>query len=188
LFYSEEVIKRGMRIINSGKKIYKIKNTMATGTIDKTQNNTQEVRRTAVRNYFEKIDNGIFDSSYFNLFTEDVELYFPKFGYAKGKEGIKNFGKQIGNHLSSIYHDIENFNYIVADNYIVVEGKEGGVTREGIEWPDNDISYGKFCNVFKFNGHLIERVHIYVDPDFTSSDRERINILKPGIGKQSTEA
>jgi hypothetical protein len=137
-------------------------------------------RKEVVLKYFEKIDNGTFDSTYFDLFTEEVELYFPKYGYTKGKEGIKHFGETLGNGLKSLHHDIKNFNIIVSDKYIVVEGQEGGETKEGINWPDNKNSFGKFCNVFEFEGSLIKRVHIYVDPDFTSEDAKRIEMLNQG--------
>ena len=96
-------------------------------------------RKEVVLKYFEKIDNGTFDSTYF-----------------------------------------KNFNIIVSDKYIIVEGQEGGETKEGIKWPDNKKSFGKFCNVFEFEGSLIKRVHIYVDPDFTSEDAKRIEMLNQG--------
>ena len=134
-------------------------------------------RKNNIIKYFQKIDNGAIDESYFNLFTEDVELYFPKYGFTKGKEGIKHFGETLGKQLNSIYHDIENFNFILSDKFIVVEGREGGETINGTKWPDNKISFGKFCNVFEFENDLIKRVHIYVDPDFTSEHIDRIKEL-----------
>jgi hypothetical protein len=57
------------------------------------------------------VDGGQFDEEYFSLYTDDVELYYPKFGFEKGKEGIRNFGKTIGGHLQSLTHDIDGFNY-----------------------------------------------------------------------------
>lgn len=146
-----------------------------------TKHQINKARKEAVKTYFTKIDAGIFDTDYFNLFTEDVELFFPKFGFAKGKDGISKFGQRVGSFLDGIWHDIDNFNYIIAGDYIVVEGNEGGVTKQGKKWPDNDVSYGKFCNVFEFDGAKIKRVHIYVDPDFTSNDTERINIFKQEV-------
>lgn len=136
-----------------------------------------EIRKNNVEIYFKKIDAGEFDDEYFNLYTEDVEMYYPKFGFEKGKEGIKNFGKVIGAHLQKLTHDIENFRYIISDPIIVVEGTEKGITSSGKEWPDYKTSFGKFCNVFEFEGELIKRVHIYVDPDFTSEDSDRLSIF-----------
>ncbi len=135
------------------------------------------LRKSKVITYFKKVDGGQFDEEYFSLYTDDVELYYPKFGFEKGKDGIRNFGKTIGGHLQSLTHDIDGFNYIISDNTIVVEGTEKGITRSGKKWPDNRISLGKFCNVFEFEGEFIKRVHIYVDPDFTSEDADRVKIF-----------
>ncbi len=136
-----------------------------------------EKRMQAVKTYFEKIDSGTLDDAYFNLFTEEVVLYFPKFGSAIGKKGLKEFGARMGRYLKYIKHDIEGFNYITADPYIVVEGNERGETTSGIEWPDQVISTGKFSNVFEFEKDLIKRVSIYADPDFTSADLARVAIF-----------
>lgn len=48
---------------------------------------------------------------------------------------------------------------------------------DGIVWPDDKISTGRFCSVFEFTDHLISRMYVYVDPDFASLDVERIAIL-----------
>ncbi|MEI3789216.1 MULTISPECIES: nuclear transport factor 2 family protein [unclassified Chryseobacterium] len=145
-----------------------------------------EIRKNKIETYFKKIDSGIFDDEYFDLYAEDVEMYYPKFGFEKGQQGIKNFGTVIGKHLEKLTHDIQNFRYTFSDTVIVVEGNEKGVTRSGKEWPDNHTSFGKFCNVFEFDGELIKRVHIYVDPDFTSEDTERLAIFRNDSGKQNS--
>ncbi|MFK2822022.1 nuclear transport factor 2 family protein [Arcobacter sp. YIC-80] len=128
--------------------------------------------------YFKKIDNG--DSSYLELFTDDVDFFFPKFGQKKGKKALIEFGNRIGSSLISIWHDIDGFKIIKADNKVVVEGQEGGVMSDGTSWPDNNISIGRFCSVFEFNGKFISRMYIYVDPDFPSQDLERISVLSDG--------
>ncbi|MGP2656094.1 nuclear transport factor 2 family protein [Malaciobacter sp. WC5094] len=128
--------------------------------------------------YFKKIDNG--DSSYLELFTDDVDFFFPKFGQKKGKKALIEFGNRIGSSLISIWHDIDGFKIIKADNKVVVEGQEGGVMSDGTPWPDNNISIGRFCSVFEFNGKFISRMYIYVDPDFPSQDLERISVLSDG--------
>lgn len=153
-------------------------------------NNTDlaALRKGKVKTYFKKVDDGQFDEEYFNLYTEDVELYYPKFGFEKGKDGIRNFGKTIGVHLQNLTHDINNFNYIISDNIIVVEGTEKGITKSGKEWPDYKISYGKFCNVFEFEGEFIKRVHIYVDPDFTSEDADRVRIFNNPFQAENKKA
>ena len=125
--------------------------------------------------YFEKIDAG--DTSYLELFSEDVDFFFPKFGQARGKEALVEFGNRIGRSLASIWHDIEGFQITAADNKVIVEGQEGGVMSDGTVWPDNRVSTGRFCSVFEFDGRLIRRMYVYVDPDFPSRDLERISVL-----------
>lgn len=136
-----------------------------------------ERRKKKVQTYFEKVDSGKFDIEYYNFFTEDTELYFPKFGFSQGKEGIRQFGETMAGFLKNISHDIETFNYIVSENFVVVEGTEKGTLQSGKEWPDHTIAFGKFCSVFEFEKDLIKRMYIYVDPDVASEDIDRILLL-----------
>ena len=85
-------------------------------------NEMQNIRRANAELYFWKVDAGEFDNDYYNLFTEDVELYFPKFGFGYGISGIRKFGETMANILKGLSHDIENFNYIISGNMIVVKG------------------------------------------------------------------
>lgn len=125
--------------------------------------------------YFKKVDAG--DPSYLDLFSENVDFFFPKFGQAKGKDALVEFGKRIGSSLTSIWHDIDGFKITTAGNTVIVEGQEGGVMSDGTSWPDNNISMGRFCSVFEFTGKLISRMYVYVDPDFPSRDVARISVL-----------
>lgn len=54
--------------------------------------------------------------------------------------------------------------------------------KDGTVWPDKNVSQGRFCSVFEFSGGLITRMYIYVDPDFPSTDVERISILHHPAG------
>lgn len=125
--------------------------------------------------YFEKVDAG--DLSYLDLFSEDVDFFFPKFGQTKGKNALIEFGKRIGSSLTTIWHDINGFKITTAGNTVIVEGQEGGTMSDGTSWPDNKVSIGRFCSVFEFTGVLISRMYIYVDPDFPSKDLERVEVL-----------
>ncbi|WP_248437129.1 nuclear transport factor 2 family protein [Vibrio cholerae] len=125
--------------------------------------------------YFKKVDAG--DPSYLDLFSEDVDFFFPKFGQAKGKNALVEFGNRISSSLISIWHDIDGFQITTAGNKVIVEGQEGGVMIDGTSWPDNNVSTGRFCSVFEFKGEKISRMYVYVDPDFPSQDLERISVL-----------
>ncbi|MDM5128775.1 nuclear transport factor 2 family protein [Aeromonas salmonicida] len=129
--------------------------------------------------YFEKVDAG--NPGYLDLFSENVDFFFPKFGQAKGKDALVEFGNRIGSSLTSIWHDIDGFKITTTGNTVIVEGQEGGVMSDGTSWPDNNISMGRFCSVFEFTGKLISRMYVYVDPDFPSRDLERIAVLSGEI-------
>ena len=121
--------------------------------------------------YFRRVDNG--DATLFDLMTDDVQVYFPKFGTGYGKDEFAESAKGLLGSLKSIAHDMERMTYHVSGDHVIVEGFEGGVTAEGVEWPVPGRSEGRFCNVFEFEGELIKRVHVYVDPDFASTHTER---------------
>jgi len=146
-----------------------------------------DMRKQVVQAYFEKAGRGEFDNAFFELFTTDVEVYYPKFGFATGREGIIQFGGVIGRQLQSISFELDQFNYIESGNHIVVEGREKGVMYNGVSWPDNEIGYGKFCSVFEFRGDQISRMHVYVDPDFASLDKDRIALFKGNVELHTRE-
>ncbi len=43
------------------------------------------------------------------LFTDDVQIFFPKFGFAHGKAVLVRFSELMTSQLESIGHDIESF-------------------------------------------------------------------------------
>ncbi|WP_426757055.1 nuclear transport factor 2 family protein [Myxococcus sp. Y35] len=137
---------------------------------------TDSQRIEAIRSYFRKVDEK--DSTLSDLFTDDVQFYFPKFGPARGKAALVRFSERFGREVASLVHDIDGLVFTVDGDRIAVEGQERGVTREGVRWPDGEISQGRFCNVFEFSGPFISRVHIYVDPDFTNADRRRVRLYR----------
>ncbi|RIV88690.1 nuclear transport factor 2 family protein [Aurantiacibacter xanthus] len=133
-------------------------------------------RREIVRQYFRYVDAG--DGRIMDLYTDDVELLFPKFGRTRGKEAMRRFGARMGAMLGKLEHDIDALAFVEAGDTIVVEGREWGEMADGTPFPDGDISQGLFCNVFEFEGELIKAVRVYVDPDFTSADQSTIRALR----------
>nr|WP_272210241.1 nuclear transport factor 2 family protein [Marinicella sp. W31]MDC2876106.1 nuclear transport factor 2 family protein [Marinicella sp. W31] len=130
-----------------------------------------KVRVTIAADYFRYVDNG--DPRLPDLMTDDVEIYFPKFGTSKGKEALAEAARGLMASLLSLAHDMESMKYHVAGNHVITEGFESGVTKDGIAWPIAGRSEGRFCNVFEFEGELIKRLFVYVDPDFASTHGER---------------
>ncbi|WP_185210447.1 nuclear transport factor 2 family protein [Sphingobacterium mizutaii] len=144
-----------------------------------TNNSEQNEQLRVAKSYYEKINSGDFnDDSYFDLFTEDVKIFYPKFGFAEGKLGVKKFGQQVRNLFNNLTFELDKFNFIVTDNTIVVEGVEIGAIHTGAVFPDNEISFGKFCTVFEFEGNRIKRMYCYVDPDHAGQDKEVVDLLK----------
>ena len=124
-----------------------------------------------VEQYFIRGDAGRPDV--LDLFTDDVQIFFPKFGVTHGKQGFGELAQGLMSSLSAIAHNIAGFDYSVAGDTVVVEGTTYGADRDGRAWRGGETPGGRFCSVFKFRGGLIARMHIYLDPDYTSRDGER---------------
>jgi hypothetical protein len=131
----------------------------------------EQVILDVVKQYFIRADAGRPDV--LDLFTDDVQLYFPKFGITKGKAGFGELATGLLGRLKAIAHHVSDFNYIMGTNAVVVEGTTYGTDRAGAEWSGRKTAGGRFCSVFEFRGPLIARMHIYLDPDYTSRDEGR---------------
>lgn len=129
-----------------------------------------------IREYFRRVDAK--DPALPELFTDDVELFFPKFGTARGKAALARFAGRIARDAAQLTHDIDGLVFTVDGDRIAVEGREWGTTADGRAWPDGEVSQGRFANVFEFEGPLIRRTAIYVDPDFTGEDRRRVALYR----------
>jgi len=124
-----------------------------------------------VEQYFIRSDASRTDV--FDLFTEDVEIFFPKFGIATGKDALRELGAGLLSRLKELVHDLSGFKYVVGLNAVVVEGTTRGTVLSGDGWTGGKTPGGRFCSVFKFRDGLIARMYIYLDPDYTSLDRDR---------------
>jgi len=124
-----------------------------------------------VAEYYRRADAG--RSDVLDLFTDDFELYFPKFGVSRGKTAFGEFATGLLATLQSIAHDQARLSFITSGHTVVVEGTTRGVTRDGTAWEGGKTPGGRFCSVFAFRGHLISRMFIYLDPDYGSADRAR---------------
>jgi ketosteroid isomerase-like protein len=122
--------------------------------------------------YFRYVDSA--DPAVLDLFTDDASMFFPKFGIAQGKAAIAAFAVHFGTEVVRIAHDIDRFNIMRSGDFVIVEGTVAGELESGRTFPDGLYSFGMFCNVFEFEGALIKRVNIYEDPDFGSSDTDRV--------------
>ncbi|MBK5263990.1 MAG: nuclear transport factor 2 family protein [Alphaproteobacteria bacterium] len=127
-------------------------------------------RIAAVKDYFRRGDAGRPDM--LELFADDFQFYFPKFGIGRGKDDFMAFATGLVGSLNAIAHDIDAFSFIESGDKVVVEGTTHGEDNKGAQWQGGRTPGGRFCSVFQFEGALIARMHIYLDPDYTSRDEE----------------
>ncbi|GAB3974710.1 hypothetical protein GCM10029978_057000 [Actinoallomurus acanthiterrae] len=143
-----------------------------TGVSMHDSSDLQKAREESAINYFRLVDAA--DPAVLDLFTDDAQMFFPKFGFATGKDQIGAFAQGLGRGISAIEHDIPGFIVLSSGNYVVIEGAVKGTTTSGVAFPDGVSSFGLFCNVFEFEGERIKRVHIYEDPDFASTHTDGV--------------
>lgn len=134
------------------------------------QTMTNEQRKSVALEYLKRLDNG---GDFFELFADDAQVYFPKWGLADGKEAIRRMFGAVGSTLAGIRHDYAYFNYICQDDTVVVEGTSSGRTAGGVEWRAGVTEAGRWCDVFEIRDFQIQRLFIYLDPDYAGADTAR---------------
>jgi ketosteroid isomerase-like protein len=142
-----------------------------------TQTMTDEQRKSVALEYLKAFDNAGVTStggSILDLFADDAQVYFPKWGIAEGKAEIGKLFGDIGGTLKSITHDYSHFNWVISGDMVVCEGTSHGVHRDG-PWRAgvDEWKAGRWCDVFEVRDSLIQRCFIYLDPDYASGDTER---------------
>ena len=108
------------------------------------QTMTDEQRKSVALEYLKAFDNGGVTStggSILDLFAEDAQVNFPKWGVANGKEQIGQMFGDVGGRLKSIRHDYANFNWIMTGtDTFACEGTcygehDDGAWRAGVRTP-----------------------------------------------------
>jgi ketosteroid isomerase-like protein len=139
---------------------------------------TDEQRRSVALEYLKAFDNGGVTSDgggLLDLFADDAQVYFPKWGLATGKDEIGQMFGDVGGTIESIKHHYSHFNWICSGSDLVVcEGTSQGVHRDG-PWSSGDPEWkaGRWCDVFEIRDWKIHRCFIYLDPDYASLDTAR---------------
>jgi hypothetical protein len=125
----------------------------------------------AVKAYFRSSDRGEFPAQ---LFTPDFEFYFPKFGVGRGLEEFYELAGGMAAAGARVTHQHDQFTFILGDRQVVVEGTTRGLGLDGGRWSGGETPGGRFCSTFQFtDGGLIDRMYVYLDPDYTSADKPR---------------
>ncbi len=142
------------------------------------QTMTDEQRKSVALEYFKAMDSGgvtATGESMFDLFAIDAQAYFPKWGLASGKDEIIRMYSEVGATLKTITHHYATFNWTFSGGDVVVcEGTSHGEHRDGV-WRAGVTEWGagRFCDVFEIRDWQIQRVFIYLDPDYAAQDTAR---------------
>ena len=152
---------------------YKKETTMAVTN----QIMTNEQRKSVALEYLKAFDHGGVTSSggsILDLFADDAQVCFPKWGIAEGKAEIGKLFSDVGGTIKSIKHDYASFNWIFSDDTIVAEGSSYGEHQDG-PWRAGvpEWGAGRWCDVFEIRDFLIQRCFIYLDPDYAGQDTKR---------------
>ena len=143
-----------------------------------TETMTDEQRKSVALEYLKGFDNGGVIStgeSIMELFADGAQVAFPKWGLANGKEEIGRMFGDVGATISAIRHDYASFNWIFSGgDTIVAEGTSYGEHRDG-PWRAGvpEWGAGRWCDVFEIRDFKIQRVFIYLDPDYAGRDVQR---------------
>jgi|GEM_PF-6880538 len=94
---------------------------------------TDQDKIKVAREYFIRADEGRPDI--LELFHEDAEIYFPKFGFGFGRESLFEMVKGFAGALEYIRHDYDGLTFIPSGDHLVVEGTSQG-KMSGKSWAD----------------------------------------------------
>ncbi len=137
---------------------------------------TDEQRKSVALEYLKAFDNkgvtstggGILD-----LFADEAQVFFPKWGLATGKKEVGKLFTDFGGLLREIRHDYATFNFIMTGSDVFAcEGTSYGVHQDG-PWRAGVTHGGRWCDVFEVRDFLIQRCFIYLDPDYAGRDTAR---------------
>ncbi|WP_061160300.1 nuclear transport factor 2 family protein [Caballeronia temeraria] len=131
---------------------------------------TDEQRRTIAFEYFSRMDRG---ESIFDLFDDDAEVYFPKWGVARGRREIERLFGDLMGILAGVSHDLAYANVVQQGDTIVIEGLSSGKLKNGTEWRAGSTHAGRWCDVFEIRDFKIQRCYVYLDPDYGGADTAR---------------
>ena len=99
------------------------------------QTMTDEQRKSVALEYLKAFDNkGVTSSggSILDLFADDAQVFFPKWGLATGKKQIRQLFTDFGGGIKHILHDYATFNWIMTGTDVfAVEGTSAGEHKDG---------------------------------------------------------
>ncbi|TCW79552.1 hypothetical protein C5O80_28635 [Burkholderia sp. SRS-46] len=129
-----------------------------------------EQRKAVAIEYFKRLDRG---ENFLELFDENAEVYFPKWGVARGKPEIEQLFSDLMAIIDSVAHETSYLNFIQQGDLVCVEGLSSGKLKSGAQWRAGATHAGRWCDVFEIRDFRIHRCHIYLDPDYAGADTGR---------------
>ncbi len=120
---------------------------------------TDEERKSIASEYLKSLDYG---RDFFHLFAEDAEVFFPNWGVARGAAEYKRLFSDLGAIVEDFRHHHAYINWIIEDDMVVAEGSSEGKLKSGESWTDS-----KWCDVFEIRDGKIQRLYIYLDPEYS---------------------
>ena len=116
------------------------------------------------------------------LFAADFQFHSPKYGIGTGFADLAEMGAGFASAYRDVSHTIDLV--VEAENLVVAEGVTAGEDVNGNRWRGGETPGGRFCTVFEFDGDgLIARMHIHLDPDYTSQDLARFHWDRGGAAR-----
>lgn len=140
---------------------------------------SDEQRKAVALEYLKRLDRG---QDFFELFDDNAQLYFPKWGLANGIDEIKQAFGGVASIVSAVTHDYAYLNFVHSGDTVVVEGTSSGRTPAGAEWRAGVSHAGRWCDVFEIRDGRIQRLFVYLDPDYADADTERYPWLAASSG------
>jgi hypothetical protein len=131
---------------------------------------TRDQRRSVAIEYFRRLDAG---RDMLDLFADTAEIYFPKWGVARGLDEIKRMWSEVGVLYREIRHFTEYFNFVIGEHHLFVEGLSAGIAGDGTLWTGGQTHAGRWCDAMEIRDGKIERLYIYLDPDYAGADTAR---------------
>jgi ketosteroid isomerase-like protein len=142
-----------------------------------TQTMTESQMKSLAIEYFKRFDRG---GDVLALFADDADVYFPKWGIARGKAEIGRCFGDVAQLFSSILHHPEYLKLVVQGDTLVAEGITSGTTADGVSWRAGVTHAGRWVDVFEMRDFLVQRCFIYLDPDYWGADTDRYHWLRDG--------
>ena len=152
---------------------------------------TDEQRKSVALEYLKAFDNkGVTSNggSILDLFADDAQVFFPKWGLATGKAQIGQLFTDFAGSVRHILHDYATFNWVMTGTDVFAcEGTSAGGTRRRASGGPGSAHAGRWCDVFEVRDFLIQRCFIYLDPDYAGRDTQRYPWLSAN-GRDPVEA